>query len=614
MLVPYEMTSTRRIIFVWLVLVTIIVGSFVRIIEGSRYHADDDNDNSPRHRHRHRHDAGTSRRNHELSSSRRAQWSQLEDDYEDAIDVDDNNDNSDEDEDEEYEMERSRTMYERNHQPSRNVQRSYHSRFESRYPLRYHQTSHRVNHPSYRGGVTGVVDEDAKRHRNSRYGGSNRGHRSHSGRERTSYHDDRKRDGNTGGYTSRNHEFEDPEEDIEDEDDLERDTNYDRASRRRTLDDDTDENSQDYRGNANSALSRWRNSRRYRPGFEHHEPTQESKVHRGRQESRRNDWKSRNSISAAPSSIPSVKRNGDDNWIDRKRKKERKRTRISIDDTATVVDDDFQDVRNEKDSWSNKKSKNHVIADRKKDNNLDDRDYENDDNGETKKSDKKIEEDKRKMRRREEEEKEEDQEDKENIWKDADDNEDGDDDDDNFDRTNYYKTENEPPYKTFDDIIKSLTSDDPTTPKPTLRREYRKIGIEKYLKRDAYGNMYDPRNVTTKFVDNLSGIGKISNRTHSGNKWHAINPDVTNYSNTRDSKKITNSIGDAAIWKGNKEHDKRRVHSKLDESATKTKSLEQEYEDYEIGERDENVVRIGGQQVTEMQADINNAVSRKLIF
>ncbi|XP_043471931.1 protein PFC0760c-like [Leptopilina heterotoma] len=80
-------------------------------------------------------------------------------------------------------------------------------------------------------------------------------------------------------------------------------------------------------------------------------------------------------------------------------------------------------------------------------------------------------------------------------------------------KNDFYENDVKPSMKKYDDIIRRLTSNDPTTPKSEVRRDYRNIEIGKYLKRDAYGNLkYEPKNMTKIDLDFVT-IGNIETTT-----------------------------------------------------------------------------------------------------
>ncbi|XP_043270890.1 uncharacterized protein [Venturia canescens] len=174
-----------------------------------------------------------------------------------------------------------------------------------------------------------------------------------------------------------------------------------------------------------------------------------------------------------------------------------------------------------------------------------------------------------------------------------------------LDTANHNKINNEPPYKTFDDIIKRLTLGDSVTSKPTIRRDYRNTVIEKYLKRDAYGNIFDSIN-TTKGEKETLRQGKSVGYS-SSNKWRLYDTRV-DANGMRNTKKISNAIGDRKSWKARKESERKQIYLNWNENLrSRIKSVEQTYnEEYEENEKDEDVAKIGRQRVPEMQADYDN--------
>ncbi|XP_015598603.1 dentin sialophosphoprotein [Cephus cinctus] len=191
-------------------------------------------------------------------------------------------------------------------------------------------------------------------------------------------------------------------------------------------------------------------------------------------------------------------------------------------------------------------------------------------------------------------------EEEDSIWKEAESEE-----DDDFDNDSS-KSEAKAPLRTFDDIIKRLTSDDPTTPEPTMKREYRNIEIEKYLKRDAYGNLKYQSTTTVKSSEesstttrspyltaSVSSTGKNASENKTRSPSVVLDHKATNVISAVDSEKT---------------YLKKKSISKMEESQAKTKSLEQEYEDYENGadnEKEEDLMKVGVEEDIGMQADTN---------
>ena len=167
----------------------------------------------------------------------------------------------------------------------------------------------------------------------------------------------------------------------------------------------------------------------------------------------------------------------------------------------------------------------------------------------------------------------------------------GNDDNDELDN-DFYKNEVKPPLKTYDDIIRRLTSEDPTTPKPTIRRDYRNIEIGKYLKRDAYGNLkYEPKNVSRSDLDPITMTPFGATTAKSVITKMESNP-----------QKVSIMVG----FSDNKQSvdNKKKLIPEVVDAQVKTKSLEQEYE-YSDNEQEDD---------PSAQADGNNAVSTNFIF
>ncbi|XP_011878456.1 PREDICTED: uncharacterized protein LOC105567851 [Vollenhovia emeryi] len=195
----------------------------------------------------------------------------------------------------------------------------------------------------------------------------------------------------------------------------------------------------------------------------------------------------------------------------------------------------------------------------------------------------------------EEDDKDEDEDD---IWKDIADDRNEDNGKDELDN-DFYKSETKPPLKTYDEIIRRLTSDDPTTPKTTVKRDYRNTETNKHVKRDGYKNFkYEPRNVSRP-LDLLNAPHAASTTSnYSVNKRTAENSTVKSTGH----KPSRNTVGEAV-----KGHD--RQEGKIADTQTKTKSLEQDYDEYlnsPDNEKEDDLVKAGIEDDSTMQADVNN--------
>ncbi|KAG5318039.1 TXVE factor, partial [Pseudoatta argentina] len=177
------------------------------------------------------------------------------------------------------------------------------------------------------------------------------------------------------------------------------------------------------------------------------------------------------------------------------------------------------------------------------------------------------------------------------IWKDINErNEDN--GEEEFDN-DFYKNGTKPLLKTYDDIIKRLTSDDPTTPKTTVKRDYRNTESNKHVKRDGYKNLkYESRNVS-KSVELSTNAPNATSTTSN----YFVNSTVKSVGH----KSSKNTIG--RMVKG---HD--RQETKTDPQA-KAKSLEQDYDEYlnsPDNEKEDDLVKTGVEDDSAMQADVTN--------
>ncbi|XP_034950860.1 uncharacterized protein DDB_G0283697-like [Chelonus insularis] len=151
------------------------------------------------------------------------------------------------------------------------------------------------------------------------------------------------------------------------------------------------------------------------------------------------------------------------------------------------------------------------------------------------------------------------------IWREAESAED-EDDSDKIDN-DFFNDETSSSSRTYDNIIKRLTSNDPKTPKPpSVKRDYRNIEIEKYLQRDTYGNLkYEPKNTTKNFTRPSSGFNRtITKKEPTNNIKYLIAPSQKTSIFNLDNRKI----------------EQKKLNSKILEPRAKIKNLEQEDEDY----------------------------------
>ena len=146
----------------------------------------------------------------------------------------------------------------------------------------------------------------------------------------------------------------------------------------------------------------------------------------------------------------------------------------------------------------------------------------------------------------------------------------------------FYKNDAKPPLKTYDDIIRRLTSEDPTTPKP-IRREYRNTEIEKHLKRDAFGNLkYELKNISRSepelSVVKMTPFGLTTTE-------NIINGEESNSSKVglSENRKILES--------------RKKVIPEVVAAQVQTKSLDQEYEYMDNEQEDDPSAQADGSNV-----------------
>lgn len=179
------------------------------------------------------------------------------------------------------------------------------------------------------------------------------------------------------------------------------------------------------------------------------------------------------------------------------------------------------------------------------------------------------------------------------TWREED--EDQNEDDEEFDN-DFYKSDKNPPLKTYDDIIRRLTSNDPTTVRTTVRRDYRNIEPEKHAKRDAYENFkYEPKNLSRSQLHDREF--KFASSSYVGSDRRSIKKAVEN-----PSSKLLNSLGDHKLTKNVSnvvDRPEKKIVSKMDDGQARTKSLEQDYDEYVNAP-------VGAEEDSAMQADVTN--------
>ncbi|XP_076296272.1 uncharacterized protein LOC143216774 [Lasioglossum baleicum] len=161
-------------------------------------------------------------------------------------------------------------------------------------------------------------------------------------------------------------------------------------------------------------------------------------------------------------------------------------------------------------------------------------------------------------------------------------------DDEDFDN-DFFKSEKKAPMETYDDIIRRLTADDPGTVKPTTRRDYRNTGVDRYAKRDAFAYLkMEIKNVSRPFTQGKSlYVGAASQ----------VNKRVAENSSKLEERKF--------VKNGNVQ----TPRSKSEVARPKTRSLEQDYDEYintPDNEKEEDLIKAGVEEDTGMQADVTN--------
>ncbi|XP_043502687.1 uncharacterized protein DDB_G0283697-like isoform X1 [Polistes fuscatus] len=210
-----------------------------------------------------------------------------------------------------------------------------------------------------------------------------------------------------------------------------------------------------------------------------------------------------------------------------------------------------------------------------------------------------------------ESEKEDEEED--DIWKEAEKEEEEDDGTGNVDDdvdvdeeldNDFYKNENKPPLNSYDDIIRRLTSEDPSTAKPTVKRDYRNVGIEKYPLRVSYNsnnsgsrNLTRPKVVGSSYVTSASSY-LVNKKPSKGEEVVDMRVSMIKSASAEIERKPTKNVISVVV-KDDDEHS----------GKAKTKSLEQEYDDYlntEDNEKEEDLIKAGVDDDSGMQSDVTN--------
>lgn len=208
-------------------------------------------------------------------------------------------------------------------------------------------------------------------------------------------------------------------------------------------------------------------------------------------------------------------------------------------------------------------------------------------------------------------------EDEDDVWKDIDDEDEDEEEEEEELDNDFYKSGTKPLLRTYDDIIRRLTSDEPTTQRATVKRDYRNIEMDKHAKREGYHRdfKYEPRNVsrpTDLFKYASTRHAAITASNYFLNKRIAESSSVKSAAGSGGRKPPRNAIG--VTVKGN-DRQQRKTAAKTDDTQAKTKSLEQDYDEYPNGpdnEKEDDLVKAGVEEDSDMQADVTNAVSRTI--
>lgn len=203
--------------------------------------------------------------------------------------------------------------------------------------------------------------------------------------------------------------------------------------------------------------------------------------------------------------------------------------------------------------------------------------------------------------------------DEDDIWKDIEDEVDEEEESDN----DFYKSEKKPPLTTYDDIIRRLTSDEPVTPKVSTKRGYRNIEVAKHVRHDGHGYLkHESRNITRPMDPvKITSALRTSVNYFMNKQITAENSTVKSVADVDGRKPQRNAIIGVANT-GNDDQREKSTVTKSDDTQTKIKSLEQDYDEYlnvPDNEKDEDLVKDGIED-SAMQADVTNTVSVSFII
>lgn len=203
-------------------------------------------------------------------------------------------------------------------------------------------------------------------------------------------------------------------------------------------------------------------------------------------------------------------------------------------------------------------------------------------------------------------------EDEDEFWKNIDDEDIEDNEEEELDNDFYESKEifmrakAKSPLKTYEDIIRRLTSDEPTTPKATVKRDYRNIESNKHAKRDGYKNFNEAKNISRPVNLSFTNASRTLTTSNYFANRRAESSTVKSVGST--GHKLPKNATDVAIRSNDRQERKTAVD-------TKTKSLEQDYDEYlnaPDNEKEDDLAKIGAEDDSTMQADVTNNVSSEI--
>lgn len=194
---------------------------------------------------------------------------------------------------------------------------------------------------------------------------------------------------------------------------------------------------------------------------------------------------------------------------------------------------------------------------------------------------------------------EEEDEEADDIWKIFDDKDEEGEEGEEFDN-DFYKSK---PAITYDDIIKKLTFDEPTTAKTTVKRDYRNIE-DKHTTRESNRSLkYQPKNVSRLLGPFTLASKPFANRLHAST---AVSSTVK--SAVLDKRKTPTN---ASTRSRNDWQQERRTVVKIDGAHTKNKRGDLDFDGYTYPQDNEKEDDLDTAEASEedMQADVTNTVS-----